>query len=73
MAADEGLCGPQLITGSVNNLSLKSGKSRFNWKLTTKYPAIVDAVRDSVGRSPKKFLGRRSQELGLSGALLQRT
>ena len=36
---------------------------------TARYSDNVDTLRDSVGRSLKKFLQRRSQELGLSRAL----
>ena len=57
-------------TGSVNNLNKKAENPRSCSKLTARCPDNVDAVRDSVGRSPKKFLLRRSQEFGFSHALL---
>ena len=59
-------------TGSVNNLNKKAENPRSGRKLTARCPENVDMVRDSVGRSPKKSLRRRSQELGLSRASLQR-
>ena len=59
-------------TGSVNNLNKKAKNPRSGRKLNAKYPDNVDVVRDSVGTSLKKPLQRRSQELGLSHAPLQR-
>ena len=59
-------------TGSVNNLKKKAVNPRSGWKLSARGNDNVDAVRDSVGRSPKKSLGKRSQKLGLSHVLLQR-
>ena len=44
---------------------------KSSWKLTVRCPDNVDAVRDSVGRSPKTSIGIRSQELGLSCTSLQ--
>ena len=59
-------------TGSENNLKKKAENPRSGRKLTARCPGNVDAVRDSVGRSPKDSLKRRSQELSLSPASLQR-
>ena len=42
-------------TGSVNNLNKKSATPRSGRKLTARCPDNVDAVRDSVARSPKKL------------------
>ena len=47
-------------------------KSQIWQGVDCRCPDNVDAVRDSVGKSPKKFFRRRSQELGLSCASLQR-
>ena len=41
-------------------------------KLTVRCSNNVDAVRDSVGRSLKKSLRRRSPKLGISGELLDK-
>ena len=59
-------------TGSINNLNKKAENLRSSRKLTARCHDNVDAVRDSVGRSPKKFLQRSSQELGLLCTPLQR-
>ena len=59
-------------TGSVNNLNKKAETSTYGRKLTARTPDNVNAVRDSVGRCPKKSIRRRSQELGLSRASVQR-
>ena len=59
-------------TGTVNNLNIKAENPTSGRKLTARCPDNVDAVRDSVGRGLKKSLRRRSQELGLSRASLQR-
>ena len=55
--------------GLVNNLNKKAENPISGRKLIATSLDNVDAVRDSVGRSPKKFLQRHSQELGLSRAL----
>ena len=60
------------VTGSVNNLNKKAENPRSCKKLIARCFDHVDAVRDSVGRSPKISLWRRSQEHGLSRAPLQR-
>ena len=41
-------------TGSVNNLNKKTENPISGRTLTARYPDNVDAVRDSVGRSPKR-------------------
>ena len=56
-------------TRSVNNLNKKAENPRSGRKLTVRCLDNVDVVRDSVGRSPKNSLRRRSQEFGLSRAL----
>ena len=53
-------------TGTLITSTKKGQKSRNGRKLTARSPENVDAVRDSVGQSPKKSLRRCSQELGLS-------
>ena len=40
----------------MNNLNKKAEHPRSGKKLTARYPDNVDAVKDSVGRSPKKSL-----------------
>ena len=60
------------VTGSLNNLNKKAENPRSGRKFTAKCPENVDAVRDSVGKSPKKSLRRHSQKLGLSRALWDR-
>ena len=50
-------------TRSVNNLNMKEENPRFCRKLTARWPDNLDAVRDSVRRSPKKFLQRHSKNL----------
>ena len=57
-------------TGSVNNLTKKTENPRSGRKVTAGCPDNMDEVRDSVGRSPKKSIQRRSQELNLSPYLL---
>ena len=59
-------------TESVNNLNKKIENTRSGKKLTAKCSDSVDAVRDSVEKNLKKTLRRRSQELRLSRASLQR-
>ena len=55
--------------GSVDSLSKKEENPRSGRKFNSKCPDNVDAVRDSVGRRPKKYLRRRPQEFGLSHTL----
>ena len=57
---------------SLNNFNKKAKNPISGRKLTARCPDNVDAVRDSVGKSLKKSLQRRSQELGLSPASLQK-
>ena len=65
--------GTQISSRKVSKKLQQEGiKSQICRKLTTRCPDNVDAVRDSVGRSPKKCPRGRSQELGFSGALSQR-
>ena len=52
-------------TGILVKSTKKGQKSTSGRKLTARLPKNVDAVRDSVGRSPKKSLLKRSQKLGL--------
>ena len=59
-------------TGSVNNLNKKAKMPWSGRKLNSRCSHYVDAVRDSVGRSPLKFPRRRSPKLGLLLASLQR-
>ena len=59
-------------TGSVNNLNKKAENPISGRELTASCPNNVDSVRDSVGKSSKKSLRRRSQELSISRASLQR-
>uniref|UniRef100_UPI00358E2E41 uncharacterized protein n=1 Tax=Myxine glutinosa TaxID=7769 RepID=UPI00358E2E41 len=59
-------------TGSVNNLNKKAETPSSGRKLTARSPDNVNAVRPSVGRSPKRSIRRRSQEQGLSRASVQR-
>ena len=59
-------------TVSVNNIYKKAENPRCGRKLTARCPNNMDAVRNSVRRSPKKSPRRRSQELGLSHALLEK-
>ena len=54
--------------GSVNNLNKKAENPRSGRKLTARCSDNVDAVRDSVRRSPNKSLRSRFQEFGLSRA-----
>ena len=44
---------------------------RFGNKLTVRYPDNMNAVKDSVGMSPKQSLRRRFHELGFSHESLQ--
>ena len=59
-------------TGTLIKSTKKGQKSTSGRKLTARSPENVDAVRDSVWRSPKKSLRRRSQELGLSHSSVHR-
>ena len=57
------------VSWPVDNLNKKVENPKSDRKLTARYLDHVDAVRDCVGRSPKKSLRRCSQELGFSRAL----
>ena len=46
----------------MQNLSSKAERVQTGRRLSVKVAGNVDAVRDSVGRSPKKSIRRRSQE-----------
>lgn len=59
-------------TVSVDNLDKKSEAPRSSRKPTVRSADNVNAVRDSVARSPKKSIRRRSKALGLSRAWVQR-
>ena len=59
-------------TRLVNNLNKIAENPKSGRKLTARCPDNVDAVKDSVGRNPKKSLRWGFKELGLSRALLQR-
>lgn len=59
--------------GTVHNLNPKGvGPSHSGRKRTSRTQANIDAVRTSVGRSPKKSLRRRSQQLGIPRESLRR-
>lgn len=53
------------IKGTVHNLNTKAEKTQNGRHLSVRVARNVDAVRDSVGRSPKKSIRRRSQELDI--------
>ena len=53
-------------TGTLIKSTKKGQKSTSDRKLRARSLENVDAVRDSVGRNPKKSLRRRSKKLGLS-------
>ena len=59
-------------TGTLIKSTKKRQKSTSGRKLTARSPENVDAVKDSVGWSPKKSLLRRCQELGLSRSSIHR-
>ena len=48
-------------TGSLNNFNKKAENPKSGRKLTARCPDNVDAVRDSVGRNPKKIPPKRIQ------------
>ena len=60
--------------GSVLNANKKSEDRRTHSgrPRSARTDANVDRVRDSVARSPKKSLRRRSQQLGMSSASVRR-
>ena len=59
-------------TGTLIKSTKKGQPSTSSRKLTAKSPENVGTVCDSVARSPKKSLRRRSQEMGLSRSSVQR-
>lgn len=58
--------------GTINDMRQKPPAVTVGSKPTARSPENIAVVRDSVGRSPKKSLRRRSQELGISKSSLQR-
>jgi hypothetical protein len=58
--------------GTINNMRMKYPQSKTGRKFSARSPDNVRAVRDSVGRSPKKSIRRRSQDLGLTRMAVQR-
>ena len=61
-----------LASELVNNVNEKAENYISGRKLTARCPYNEDAVKDSVGSSPKKSLRKRSQKLSLSPALLNK-
>ena len=59
-------------TGSASKLNKKAETPKSDRKLSLRTPDNKNAVRESVGRSPKRFFRRCSQELGLSCASVQK-
>ena len=59
-------------TGTLIKSTKKGQLSTSGTKLTARSPKNVNSVQDSVARSPKKSLRRRSQELGLSRSSVHR-
>lgn len=52
--------------GTISNLNAKGNRATHSGRpKTVRTPANIAAVRDSVVRSPRKSIRRRSQELGL--------
>ena len=50
----------------MQNINSKSlGDTYSGRRVSARTERNIDAVRDSVGRSPKKSIRRRSQELGI--------
>ena len=59
--------------GTVQNLNSKGLRDTYSGRsASARTERNIDAVQDSVGRSPKKSLRRRSQELGISRESLRR-
>ena len=59
-------------TGTVLSINKKAAALTSGMKMTAKTPGNIEAVRTSVGRSPKKSIRRRLQELGTSHTSVQR-
>ena len=59
-------------TGTINDMRKKSSAVKVGRKPTARSTENIAAVRDSVGRSPKKSVRRRSQDLGLNKSSVQR-
>lgn len=59
--------------GTVLNLNAKGDRASHSGRpKSSRSPANIDAVRESVGRSPRKSLRRRSQELGIPRESIRR-
>ena len=59
--------------GTVQNLNSTSLRDTYSGRrVSARTERNIDAVRDSVGWSPKKSLRRRSQEPGISRESLRR-
>ena len=52
-------------TGTVLTINKKAAAPTSGRKMTAMTPDNIEAVRTSVGRSPKKSIRRRLQELGI--------
>ena len=59
-------------TGTVLSINKKAAAPTSGRKMTARTSGNIKAVRTSVGQSPKKSIRRRSQELRISPAFLQR-
>ena len=59
-------------TGTVLSINKKAAATTSGRKTTSRTLGNIEALRTSVGRSPKKSIRRRSQELGISYASVQR-
>lgn len=57
--------------GTINDMREKS-RSRVGRKLTVRSPENIARVQESVGRSPKKSLRKRAQELRLKKSSVQK-
>ena len=59
-------------TATVLSINKKAAAPTSGRKMTARTPGNIEAARTSVGRSPKKSIRRRSQDLGISRATLQK-
>ena len=59
-------------TATVLSINKKAAAPTSGRKMTARTPGNIEAVRTSVSRSPKKSIRRRSQELRISYASVQR-